>query len=338
MSCKALLILLLLSVWALVSAGPVAGAVLGPWDDTPTTIPKSAMGAPALALASAPSAAFSIRAEARVEPKRETYPSNLPLDYIVEARWRGELGAVAVKTPQNPTLENLECERTSVANHTHPESGEASAEFRFTLKPVAQGAAHVGGSALEYSTGPEKAAAALHVDGVDLIIGKPQRDWRRIGAWGGAGAAGVAIVALGGLLFFRRVAHREPEAPPPPSPFEALRAQAAALDRHLIEGDEAAFYGEAREIACKGLALAGLFDRRSPTATEFAQWLDSRPDDEREALRPAQAVLEQAERVRFAAARPTADENRAARKDLEAALSRLEKIAPKEESGEARSS
>ena len=317
---KRLPILLLFAVWTLAPVGSLVGAVLGPWDDTPTTIPKSARGAPA------PSAAFSIHAAARVEPKRETYPSNLPLDYIIEARWKGELGAVTVKTPGTPTLENLECERTSVANVTHPESGEASAEFRFTLTPIGQGAAHVDGCALEYTIGAEKAAATLNVDSTNLTIWKPQRDWRRIAAWGGAIGAGLAILALGGVLLIRRSTRRAPPVAPPPSPFEALREQASALDRHLIEGDEAAFYGEAREIACKGLALAGLFERRAPTAMEFAQWLDSRSDDEREALRPAQTVLEQAERVRFAAARPTKDDNCALRKDLEAALSRLESV------------
>jgi len=271
--------------------------------------------------------AFAIRAESQAEPRRRTYPCNRTFDYVAQARWRGELGAVSVQAPQTPELQNLECLKMSVANFTHPESNEASAEFRFSLRPIGPGPAHVGRVEIEYSTGPQAPRASLTAEGLDLDIGKPERNWRRIGAYAGAGLAALGALAASVVLAVGRLARRERPAAAPPSPFEDLRERMAGLDRSLIEGDFSAYYGELREILCKAMSLAGLLQGRLPTATEFAEWLAQRSDEERQANRDCLTLLEQAEAVRFAGRRPTTDDNRAARKELEAALSRLERMA-----------
>ncbi len=302
-------------------------------------LPKSALGKgaeerptsvslEAAAPASSPvNREFAIQAESRLEPARDSYPANLNFDFIVEARWKGELGAVTVHVPDAPELENARMVSLSTANRTHPESGEASAEYRFRLAPLAQGEARVGRVNLEYVHGGGP-LATLTAEGAALRIGPPRRDWGRIAAWGGAAATGALGIA-GGLIWLGvAIARKSRPVAPPPSPFDALRERMAGMENCLIEGDFSRYHGEARDCLLAAMSLAGLWQgKRSPTASELAEWLAGQPDSTREAGRDWLAILEQAEAVRFAAKRPAADENRAARKRLEQAIDWLERAA-----------
>ena len=277
--------------------------------------------------------AFAIRAESRVEPEKKEQPVNRTFEYIVTARWKGDLGAVSVRTPDTPDLENLECLSASVSNRTHPENGEASAEFRFLLKPKAQGSARIGRARIEYSAGANASPAQIIVEGAAREIGKAARDWGRI-AYGTAAIAGAMVMLVALLVWLvRRFARKEPSLPARLSPFEALRQRLEGLERPLMEGDYSAYYGEMRNILWAALAQAGFFAKRPPTPGEFAAWIESRGDgSERQEMRRWLELLEKAERARFAGWTPGADDNRAARRDLESALRGLEQISA---SGEA---
>ncbi|MCH8858943.1 MAG: hypothetical protein IID54_05100 [Proteobacteria bacterium] len=271
--------------------------------------------------------AFFIRGSSSVEPERGAYPANVAFEFVARVHWSGKLADVKVLTPDSPELENLDQLSAAVGYQTHPESQDASAEFRFTLRPQAQGPASIGRVLVEYRLGGEQGTlSSLTIEGQDLQIGPPRRDWARIGMVAAMGFG--AILVIGYLIRTGlRAASKPPPPPAPPSPFEELRGKIEELDRHEIEGDFTAFHGEVRDILMRALSEVGDFGSRASTAMEFRQWFEALDEDDRQPYEGLCELLEQSERVRFAGWRPSAEDNRAAKKKLETLIDKLERRA-----------
>jgi hypothetical protein len=275
-----------------------------------------------------------LKSETRISPQLEVFPVGKTLEFVVEVSWQGALGDATAKPPARPSLENLEWVGMTQTQRARPETGGASVVFTMTLRPVKEGTARIGPAEIAVVSRSGAAISSISVEGAEFAVGRPARQWGKIGGFLGAGLAAVAILAL--AAFGVRRARAKKIAPARgPSAFEQLRERLGELDKHLVEGDESAFYGAARGLLWQGICEARLATSRAiPTAGEFAEWFGCQGETVEGEIGPCRGIFEQAERAMFGGWRPTGDETRAAQKDLRAVLQRLEDRASRLENSE----
>jgi len=262
--------------------------------------------------------------QAWIEPEREAYPADQALRYSIQVRWKMMPG-VDVNVLEIPELQNLKCAGYSARQAASSASGEAAARFQFTLVPQGTGPARIGPTYLETDPSLAEARQRIRVEGRVIQIGDaPVRRGLRPVA-----SAGVAFgLALAGslLVWMRRRKVKPVVSASPDSPFGRLRERGAELDRLMVEDGAALYWERLRDRLIEALRLARVVEK-APTAGEFAAWLDRQDAARRVDFAPALALLEQVERVRFAGWMPTPEENRAARRELELTIDRLERLA-----------
>jgi len=156
------------------------------------------------------------------------------------------------------------------------------------------------------------------------LIPFPRPAW----AWGLLGLLAAAALGGGAYGWWRWRGRDEdgPDAPEAESAYEAASARLRRLERRHPSGPEAAkaFYVDLTEALRVYLVRRVGVRALEQTTAEVVAALRRRPEVHEETIRRLQAVLEQADLVKFADAQPSPAESRSVLDDAQAVLDALE--------------
>lgn len=275
-------------------------------------------------VAAAPAWPEGMEAQAWIDPRRDAYPADEAIRYTVEVRWAAGAAGPNIRLAETPAWTNLVCKGFSASKVADRRTGQAAARFQFTLWPVGEGKARIGATYLSADLDGTEGGRRLAIEGRELRIGQEAR--LALPAPVAAAGAAAVVAALAGLTVFlsRGKSTRRRINSALSRPFDDLRRRVDDAQASTPGASE--FCGQMRDILAEVLRRAGWIGQ-TPTAGEFAQWLERQDAERRVTLGPALAILEQVERVRFAGWRPTPQENQATRRELELVIDRLEEAA-----------
>ncbi|MCX7765430.1 MAG: hypothetical protein N2246_01830 [Candidatus Sumerlaeia bacterium] len=175
--------------------------------------------------------------------------------YVVQLNWQGEADAVEVRRPKTPPLDGLERYEVAQSNIVNPEKKEAVVKYIFTLRPLRTGKVAIGKLDINYvikATGEEK---HITIPGLELEIIPPpakKSPLRPVASILKIILLIVLIILLGGagwlilsgqlhIPIFRRRSFFDVD-DSEPLPCERLKAEAATLRMHIINGDDKKFF------------------------------------------------------------------------------------------------
>lgn len=177
------------------------------------------------------------------------------LHYVVQLSWQGEADAIEVKRPKTPPLDGLERYEVSQSSIVNPEKKEAVVKYIFSLRPLRTGKVSIGKLDITYvikATGEEK---RISIPGLELEIVPPpakKSSFKPVASILKIIVLVIFIILIGGtgwliisgqlhIPLFRRRSFFDVD-DSEPLPCERLKAEAATLRMHIINGDDKKFF------------------------------------------------------------------------------------------------
>jgi len=258
---------------------------------------------------SAPSVAPNVTVRSRLEPDSRRFHLGEPIHLFVELSWTGDAGDVQPEAAEEPVLMNL-------AKKGMVQSSQVVAQdvahtvvvtYHYILEPTAEGAASIEPIQVNYRFREGSETLRLTSDRFALTILPRRWPWRKIllGTLAtltvlGAGTAGtIAAVARA------RRAREAAKVPPPPSPFELMKADLDAIRKVLREGVAKDGYDSVERFVRKVLALRSGSDLRSATISELSDRLANEEALDSTVRDRAASILDRCAQVKFAGYVPT---------------------------------
>jgi len=130
-----------------------------------------------------------------ISPELEEYPAGKNLEFTIEVGWHGTLEGATVRTPERPSLENLEWVGMTQSQRARPETGGASVAFTMALRPLKEGMARVGPTEIKAISATGEEVSSVFADGIEIVVGAPKRQWGKIVGYAGGGIVIAAILA-----------------------------------------------------------------------------------------------------------------------------------------------
>ena len=268
----------------------------GLFSSLPTTAPAPALVAP------------TVRVRSFLDPDKRRFHLDEPVHLLVDLTWSGDVADLLPEAPEEPTLINLSKKAMVLSSRVLPQSGSQKVlvTYHYELTPAAEGAASVEPIEIRYRLRGGGDVLHLTTDRFALTILPRRWPWNEIlmgtlgllAVLGGGTAAGMGMAARARRL--RKAAN----VPPPPSPFDLMKADLNQVRRLLTEGVVKDAYDAVERFVRKALGERLGGDLRHVTISELAERLANEELDA--AVRDqATAILDRCAQVKFAGYVPT---------------------------------
>jgi len=272
-----------------------------------STMPSSPTIGPAPALP-APLVAPTISVGSRVVPEDRRVHLGDSISLFVELSWVGEAGDVAPEAPEEPTLMNLMKKGMVQSSRIVPQdSGETVVvTYHYVLEPTAEGAASIEPIQIPYRLRGGGDVLRFTSDRFALTILPRRWPWKKIlfGALATLAVIGLGTAATMGVVARVRRAREAAKVPPPPSPFQQMKAELDAIRRLFTNGIAKDAYDGVERFVRKALGLRLGGDLRYVTISELNERLGNETLDSAVRDRAA-SILDRCAQVKFAGYVPT---------------------------------
>lgn len=264
------------------------------------------------------------------------------LHYIVQLSWQGEADAIEIKRPKTPPLDGLERYEVSQSSIVNPEKKEAVIKYIFSLIPLRTGKVSIGKLDINYvikATGEEK---RITIPGLELEIIPPptkKSSFKPVVSILKIILLIIFIILIGGIgwliisgqlhipLFRRRSFFDVDDSEP--LPCERLKAEAATLRMHIINGDDKKFFDKLYLILRNLISQRTEQNLDNSTDTEIATLVKQSVNDEYFSRKTIE-IMEKCQQSRFGGIEFTPQEMEQVFKDFQDLLLHEERRYKKE--------